>query len=221
MNKTFKLKIFIKFILPTIAIGYFSYYFISIKYKELNDSIAYILTAKSIKSISLYIHNIQIERGLSSGYIEAKDREMYLDKLKKQQIKTDKAYESFYNSIDNLSKSSNKINVILYYKNKERIKSVLEELHKLTSIRERVLGLDIGFDTIISYYTKITTNLIDTINSLSAPFLNFNFNPIDIYRLEKLKDNAGLERAYIFNHLLSDKFDNDEILKIKKLIITQ
>jgi methyl-accepting chemotaxis protein len=95
IKKSFKLKIFLIFAIPSIALLYFSFYFLNIKYKELNESSAFMLSANITKSISSLIHNIQLERGLSGGFIVAENRFKYKHKLLQQQKLTDEAYKNF------------------------------------------------------------------------------------------------------------------------------
>ena len=94
-KKSFKFRIFLIFLLPTLALVYFSFYFISMKYKELNMTSHLVFSSKMTKSISIFVHNFQLERGLSAGYIVATNKKEYKDKLFYQQKLTDKAYSEF------------------------------------------------------------------------------------------------------------------------------
>ncbi len=220
-KKSFKLQIFIIFLLPAIAMVYFSFYFVNTKYDDLKKASSLMFTATMTISISELIHNLQIERGLSSGYLVTEDTENFRKKLFKQYNLTDITYKIFDTHIKNYSSKREGLQLIIYYKNKLKVKSALEKLHKLQILRENVLNKKIDFNEEVSYYSSINSNLIDIIYVLVSVFQNGRSNPADIYRLERIKEILGLERAYIYNYLLSDEKSKEQFEKIKELIITE
>ena len=220
-QKSFKFRIFLIFLLPTIALVYFSFYFISMKYKELNMTSRLLFSSKMTKSISQFVHNIQLERGLSAGYIVTKNSEKYREELLRQQGFTDKAYAKFLVELDYYSSNKEMASQLSFYKNKSKIKNVLKQLHLLRDTRNSILNSSIDFKKEIGYYTNINKNLIGIIRTLSSPFLNYNGNSMDIYKLQRLEENAGLERAYVYSLLLSKSFIKKDSKKIEILIIAQ
>jgi len=209
------------FLLPAVALVYFSFYFISMKYKELNMTSSLLSSSKMTKSISIFIHNIQLERGLSGGYIVAVNKKEYKNKLLKQQKFTDMAYHNFLKYINLYSKNRNKTDEMIFYKNRPKISEILKHLHMLKSIRKAVFNSSVDFEKEIDFYTYINTRLIEIIQTLTSPFSNYNGNSIDIYKLQCLEENAGLERAYVYNLLLSRKQIDAQFDKITDLIRNQ
>lgn len=191
------------------------------KYKELDKTASLLSSSHMTKSISKFIHNLQLERGLSAGYIVAKDKDIYRQKLLEQQKMTDIAYRDFLDYIKSYSKNTNNMDKLVFYKNRADILDVLKHLHQLKSIRNSILKSSISFKEEMSFYTYTNAKLMDIIQVLSSPSYSYNGNSMDIYKLVCLEENAGLERAYIYNALLSRKSSNSETKKILNFIATQ
>ncbi len=220
-KKSFKFRVLLIFLLPAIALVYFSFYFISMKYKELNMTSHLLFSSKMTKSISIFVHNLQLERGLSAGYIVAANKKAYRNKLFHQQKLTDKAYVEFVSKIHFYLNNKKRVNQLSFAKNKPKIKEIFKKLHYLQETRISVLNSSIDFKQEIDYYSYINTRLIEIIRILSSPFSNYNGNSIDIYKLQCLEESAGLERAYIYNLLLSKKSISKESEKVLNLIASQ
>ncbi len=220
-KKSFKFKVFIIFLLPTVALVYFSFYFVSMKFQEMENTSAYMFSAKVTKTISRFIHNLQIERGLSAGYIVSDNKSIYKQKLIEQQKQTDKACKKFLQYIELGSKEKIKINQLTYYKNQQKIKNVLEKLHSIKQIRYEILNSKIDFKNEMNYYNYINNQLIEMINTLTALFYSNLENSSDIYILEKLKESAGEERAYIYSSLLCKKISKMKKNDVIDLIVQQ
>ena len=220
-KKSFKFRVFLIFLLPTVALVYFSFYFVSMKYQELNKTSALLFSSKMTKSISMFIHNIQLERGLNAGYIVALDKKSYKDKLLRQQKLTDETYKKFIEQISVYSKNKKRVDELAYYKNRSKMKEILKQLHRLKHIRNLVLNSSISLKKETAYYSYITTRLIEMIHNLSSPSFSYNGNSIDIYKLQCLEESAGLERAYVYNLLLSRKSAKEESKEIRNLIVRE
>ncbi len=221
LKKSFKFKIFLIFLLPAVALVYFSFYFVSMKYQEMENTSAFMFSAKVTKIISRFIHNLQLERGLSAGYIVSANKDLYRKNLLNQQKLTDKAYKDFLHYVKLSSKDKTKINQITYYKNQQKIKNVLKKLHKLQQVRDSILKSSITFEDEMEYYTYINKQLIEMINTITAIFYNNLENSSDIYILEKLKESAGEERAYIYSSILCKRVCKIKINDIQNLIVEQ
>ncbi len=71
--KSLQTKIILIFSLPAIALIYFSYSLVKSNYIKDKESASYASSAKYTHILSNLIHNIQLERGLSAGYIVSND----------------------------------------------------------------------------------------------------------------------------------------------------
>jgi diguanylate cyclase (GGDEF)-like protein/PAS domain S-box-containing protein len=215
------LKILIIFFIPAIALVYFSFSFVELRYQKIDESSMYKLTAKITDSMSKLVHNIQIERGLSAGYIVAKDTQKYKNQLLSQYKKTDESFKNFLTFLELKSHAKDMIVDKLGYINTPLVKKVLLRLKYKDNIRKNVLNHSITFDKEIEYYTNLNTNLLKSIKSFIILLKKQNNDNNALSKLQELKEYAGLERAYIYHQLLLKKFDDKSFQKIKELQIKQ
>ena len=217
-NLSFKFRVFIIFLVPAIAMLYLTFYFVGIKYDSLNNASSYKLFAEMTKITSSLIHNIQLERGLSTGYIVVKNKKLYKQKLLKQQELSDEAYKRFMQYYDLQKEDKNGINQLILLKNESKIKKFLQKWYFLKEVRDSVLNSSIDFEKTVRYYSYLNSELMKTIYTLTTILVDDDTDPNGIYRLEELKEYAGLERAYIYNQLLSKNITDTKLLEIKSLI---
>ena len=215
---SFKVRVFVIFFIPAIAMIYLTFSFVNIKYNELQNASSYKFFSEMTKVTSNFVHSLQIERGLSVGYIVLKRKDAYKKKLLEQQEITDKAYQNFMHYYDLEKEDSNKINQLVLFKNETKIKKILQKLYYLQEIRNSVIDKSIDFTKIMQYYSSINDRLMQIIYTLTTSISENDTDPNGIYRLEELKEYTGLERAYIYNQLLSNKPNNKKLLQIKSLI---
>ena len=220
-NLSLTFKIIIIFLIPAIAITYFSFYFIESKYSDLHESLKYKLSANITNSLSLLTHAIQLERGLSAGYIVAPNNKNLKISLQSQYKSTDKAYQELLEYIALHSEAKESIVKEIGYKNKPYIKKVIYEFSSINEVRERILNSTMIFEDEIKYYSKITRYLLDSMESLIIILKKQSNDDIALSKLQNLKEDAGLERAYIYNHLLANKLKNENIETIKNLQYSQ
>ena len=216
------IKILIIFFIPTVALLYFSFSFVELRYKKIDESSMYKLTANIADTMSKLVHNIQIERGLSAGYIVAKNSSEYKNKLLTQYKLTDKAYKDFLTFIELKSKAKDMIVQKIGYINTPIIKQVLIDLNHIDEIRKSILDLSITFNQEINYYTKINKNLLKSIKSFIIVLKKQNNDNNALSKLQELKECAGLERAYVYHQLLSEEGYKDKYTnKVIELQINQ
>ena len=205
-KKSFGFQIILIFLIPALVMLYFAYYFIAAKYETLKASELYIYASKNVQAISRLIHNIQLERGMSAGYLVLEneyDKKRLKKKLLSQQQMSDASYRMFTAYIDDKSEMKQKLDDLLQYKNKKFERNVIRLFYDISQIRNAVLSHRISFEEEIGYYSKINRNLLNLVYVLLTHFDKNYGNLMDIYRLEELKEIEGLERAYVYNYLLS------------------
>ncbi len=219
MNKitlNIKSKLFIIFIIPTIALLVQITLSVSEKYSVLNESnILKDALELSIKITSL-VHETQKERGATAGFLSSRGTK-FSDTLSNQKSSTNMKRQELQNKIskidlDKLPKHFTK-----------NMQSVLLRLDEINSIRSRVIALEISKKDAISYYTNINGSFIDTIAVLANEsqqkdivkmlnaYVNFLYS----------KERAGIERAVgagVFAH--SNATISDRI-KVNSLISEQ
>ncbi len=218
MNKnSLKLKIFLIFSIPIIAIIYFSYTSVKHQYKQLNESSAFKLSANITQALSNLIYNIQIERGLGAGYIVTTTDNSHKEQLKEQYAQTDNALKELEAIISLKSNNKKILNHIICDRTRPLIHSTIKEIKSISSLRERVLDSSITFKEEIQYYSSINEKLILSIKMINNVFNKLQQDAQVIVLLEKLKEYAGVERAYIYNQLLSHHYDINYIERLKEL----
>lgn len=219
-KKNFGSQVILIFLIPAVIMLYFAYYFISEKYKALQAGKLYTYASNNVQNFSRFIHNIQLERGMSAGYLVLQGNDEKLkNKLLKQQEKSDVAYKTFVSFVDSKSEMKKELEKLLHFKNKKLEKEVVRLYYDIPSIRREVLSRSISFTKEIEYYSLINKNLLNLMYMLLSHFEKSYGNLMDIYKLEELKEIEGLQRAYIYNYLLSG---NKKLLgRIRELLVEE
>ncbi len=210
-----KYKIAIIFIIPALGMLFFSSKYVNKKYNILQHVEKLSKTIIFIQDSSKLIHELQKERGLSSGYL-GEDYLKFADALKKQRPVTDKAYSKFLDSLSSNTLDTDKIFMT-------KIKKSLLELEKLSDCREHVDSRDTTFYKEVHFFSSTIEKLISTI-----PHLNDNFSSVEIsnsmealFNLINMKEYAGIERAFLSNIFSQNIISNEQASDIRKLIIKQ
>ncbi len=211
------IKIIIIFLIPAITLLYFSWYFTNTKYDNLNESLKNQLVANMTEQFSKLIHNLQKERGLSSGYIITENKEFLKDKLLQQYIQTDKAYTKVLELINLETKEKNLILKEIGIKRQPLIKKVVYDFNQIQDTRTKVLNSSINFNDEINYYSEINSKIIKIIEIFSVLLKHQNNDAIIISKIQNLKENAGLERAFVYFYLLGDNEDKYIIKNILQI----
>jgi len=195
MNKySFKSKIYFIFAIPVIAILFFAYISINNEYLKLQDAHLVNKSSQITKTLIKLIQNIQIERGLSAGYIVIKNKKLYKKNLLQHYKKTNIIYDIFLNIISNSQINSDTKVVKI-------IDKVKDKFNKITLIREKVLNSNITFKDEIKYYSDINKNIIFLIKLINKININYNIEIDALIQIESIKELAGLQRANIYYQL--------------------
>ncbi|MCK4875420.1 MAG: nitrate- and nitrite sensing domain-containing protein, partial [Sulfurimonas sp.] len=180
-----------------MALLYFSIASVLNEYKKLQESNIIKDSAHITRGLSNLIYNIQIERGLGSGYIVATSKSKYKEQLLKQYKKSDDSYKYL---IDELKDHSNKK---IKHKSHSVIQDTIDELNKINDTREAVKNSNINFNNLVKYYAHINAKLILAIKLFNSVHDKSNIDTLAIIKLETLKEYTGLERAYIYNRFIN------------------
>ena len=157
--KSLQIKIILIFSLPALTLIYFSYSLVDSSYIKYQESASWASNAKHAYNLSKLVHHIQLERGLSAGYIVSKD-ETIKHNLEKQYKMTDKAYKDLIN-----------------FSNEHR--KFTEKFHKLNTIRNEVLNAKLTFFDEMKYYNELNKELLHTISILRAPLKTLTFSELN------------------------------------------
>ncbi len=210
-----KYKIAIIFLIPALGMLFFSSKYVNNKYNVLLQVEKLSGTIAFIQDSSKLIHELQKERGLSSGYL-GDDYLKFHDALKKQRLSTDKTRSKFLSSLSNNVLERDKAFT-------SRIKKSLSQLEKLSVCRKRVNDRNVTFYKEIQYFSHTVQTLI-----ASIPHVNDNYSSIEIsnsmeslLNLISMKEYAGIERAFLSNVFSQRVVSPEQLNDIRKLIIKQ
>ena len=217
--KSLQFKILVIFMIPVSVLIYFSYFLVNSKYQEFQKSSLDSLSAQITYSSIDLVHNIQLERGLSAGYIVSKNIKRK-KVLNEQYKKTDASYTHLLSYINGNSQETKAFYTILGQNNKEYVTKIVDKFHFINSIRKKVFDSDITFQNEIDYYTDINEKLFDIISILMG-YNSGNQNNYALVQLQQRKEMLGLIRAHIYNQLLSNYNNEEIIIKTRDLEISQ
>ena len=163
--------------------------------------------AEQIKSIADYmvvanqvVHQLQKERGTSSGYV-ASDGNRMKDIMKKQRLLTDKYYAVMDNDTKTLDMAK------LGYKFARRANASSRNLWKLPSLREKVTSLSIENYESNELYTEMINDILGTFQEASIIIKNsqLSFPFTACVNLIMAIEMAGKERAIMIGFTAEDK----------------
>lgn len=184
-----KVKIFILITLPLIAMSILMMIMLYESYQTLkSDRQLQVQIAVSTK-LSLLVHELQKERGLSAGFLSSKGAN-FKNELRQQRGLTDIALANFTTSVETSKLSP---------RHRELLNAGFNELQSLNATRQKAdsLASNPQIAPIIGYYTKTIASLLHTIvestklvnesqiTRLMFGYMNFLY----------AKESAGLERA--------------------------
>jgi diguanylate cyclase (GGDEF)-like protein/PAS domain S-box-containing protein len=212
-----RIKILIIFLIPAIALIYFSTSFVQTKYQKLNESSMYKLAAETTEDLSILIHNIQIERGLSFGYLVSTGKNKSAEPIVERQQKVDSAYEILMQFVDLDTRAKDSILTIIGTEYKPIISMFISQYGEISRIRGKILNGEMSAQESLDYYTQLNQKLLKLITLFILPLQRQNGRNCAIPELQNLKESAGLERAYIYHELLSSNHHIISIDTIKEL----
>lgn len=210
--KSYKAKLLIIFIVPTFAFLYFSYLYIQKEYRFQEKILRYKYSIEFIANVSALVHTLQIEGGLSAGYIVSK-KESIKKRLLSQYRQSDKSYSTLLN----ISKENYFVHNISSM-DQNILSKAIQKLQDLKSIRKSVNEGSIDFEKEINYYTRINNTLILLVKNINSGFISFHHDSNTIDYFLKLQEYAGLQRAYTYNLLLSQKSNNKILWKMQESV---
>lgn len=192
---TIKQKLFLLSVLPTITILLFSINHAVDKYNSYQNHDLLISSSTLMNHIANVLHELQLERGLSSSNIKnIDDGNLYFTKmLLTQHAQTDKAIESYKTFIKNLNEKRLKI------ANQEIINSVDILLKSIVYIRDSITNNEMTHENSFTYFSYTNGQLLELVESIKF-YSNDEMIQTRIMAFKKnllLQEISGQERALI------------------------
>ncbi|NDJ27080.1 hypothetical protein GW575_03800 [Campylobacter sp. MIT 19-121] len=210
-------KMFFIVLIPTLALIAISLLLINERYTQLQQ--ARLLQTEIFISdkISSLIHELQKERGSTSGFIGSNGGENFKAILQNQRVLSDKSAKELTTLLNSVNMNDFSITL------QEDFKKILTYLQELASMRERIDKLDIKVNEALSFYTNgIETNIqaiVEVANSSTDHDLTKSL--IAYVNFINLKEVAGQERAVLSNTFGANKFNEGIYSKFLALVSAQ
>ena len=166
--------------------------------------------------ISLVIHELQKERGSSSGYLGSKSEDFKKILLNQRQL-SDK-------EINKLNENLSKFEIDAYpVELRDSIKDTINALNNIQSIRRGVDNFSVKVGDVLGYYTNTISKLINNIVVISNISNNYKIirSLTAFVSFINAKENAGQERAVLSNTFSADKFGDGIYNKFIALVVAQ
>lgn len=187
---------------PVLGIVVFSFISISqaLKTVKQSESVTEIIKLTFINNA--LVHEIQKERGMSNVFFYSKGQR-FSNELLTQRKASDLVFFQRENYLDKLEESQ--------HQGDEQVE--LKGIESLAEVRANVDKFSTTSASIISYYSKLNTQLINTIFSATALSQNANINNLlhAYYNLVISKEFAGIERALLADISSVDGFSQAKI----------
>ncbi len=191
MNTT-KTNIFIPIAILLIIFSILTINIVNIKYQKNKELHTFANKIDTLTIISKLLHELQIERGLSSGYIASKGM-IFGKKVKIQREQTKKEIAKFRKILNDKS-----------FNSAQNIKELLSQIEKIENDIEK---LNISSDKVIKYYSSLNAVLIQSIFDVAkqATLIQVRKQIMYYFNFLKLKEYVGIQRAVGTVILLQDK----------------
>jgi len=141
-------------------------------------------------NINELIHNLQIERGLSSGYLTSTENK-FKDSLQEQRKTVDNATKKFTDKIKTIH--INNMTII-----EPHIKALKTDILSLHNLRKQINDKTISQTKTIDTYSKIIENVLSITPKIASLNLDREISSsiATLSSIQHLKESLGLERAY-------------------------
>lgn len=215
-NVKMKQKLILLLIIPIAGLIYFSAGGALDKLRvlsEMNKTRAISQTAITISSL---VHELQVERGMSSLYLGSKGTK-FSKELQAQTLETDKRIVDFKKFSDSKEPEG--------YGDEFRaaLTSLLKDIALLREKRNAVGALSLSVDKEVEYYTNLNASLIDLISILSLSSTNSTITnqTLTYVNILQEQEKAGVERAILSNTFAGDRFTSGMFNKLTAVLAAQ
>jgi signal transduction histidine kinase/CheY-like chemotaxis protein len=209
-NFSIKSKLLLSMLFPILGMIYFAFVNINDRYhKSESSENIYNIATLNIK-ISSVVHELQKERGNSSGFLSSKGKKFSYE-LNEQKKITDIEINKLMQHL-------------LSFNSDNDIKNeIAKEMAKLNTIRSQTTLLSLEAEDLIKEYTDINSFLLDFIYITSKDTDNNEITEIILTysNFLFLKERTGIERALVTNMLIDNKDYSINRLKLSNLIVLQ
>lgn len=188
--------------IPVIVLISFSSLLVAQKQKVVKEMGMVDNASDFIAVASALVHELQRERGYSSGFIGSGGKK-FGGELAQQRLDTDKRVAEFLNAVAGF-----KENHEYYDRMQGDINLALSELRRIQERRAAIDSLSISFMGVLEYYSELNSTLLN--NVIIMPELvsdrEITSEYLTTYYSERMKENNGMERALLTYVFSTDRF---------------
>ncbi len=215
-NLPLKIKITLIILLPMCGYLVSSGLNIFSNYGQFTSARDVITMVEFDQQISLLVHELQSERGASSGFLGSKGQK-FGDVLNKQHSETDQKALTFHKAAAILQKKA--IGATLT----EQIQRVDLLLNELANTRRMVLSQQMETKEAISYYRSLIKALLDAVSTTSQLSDNARITSqlFAYVNFLQCKERAGIERATLSAVFSKGAFVPDTYNRFQQLLAAQ
>lgn len=208
-NLKFRTKLILIFFIPMLGLIMFSGSALIRNFNELREMNMLLSETEISIHIGNLIHQLQIERELSNGFIISKGQN-FRTELQRQREVTDTCFRVIKET--GIENSKN-----------DEMRAVVGEMYNLSVKRDAVTALTITSGESLTFYSDIINKLISNISAISSETNNSSLvKALSAYtNFITSKENAGIERALLTGVLTNNTFKEDELIKYVNLIAAQ
>ena len=202
---------------PIVTLLLFSASFINEKYITLKKSKLELINLAIVKKSSSLIHELQVERGLTSAYLQEFTSDYFHLELVLQREKTDIKMQKFIEILHKTDKKSLSLLSLTYMKDIEILLKNIENIRLLIDAKTLPHA-----DSFI-FYTFINNQMIAILNSfkIHTSSKQTNIHISILQAIIQLEEFAGQERALVATISYSNSFEEAEIRELHNLMTSQ
>lgn len=215
-NLSIRIKMLIFVLVPVIALICFSGVLLKERYAVYKDAELLEKGVLLSTKISLVIHELQKERGNSSGFLGSKGAS-FGDALKAQRKLSDEKIQELSQYLENFKLNSYPQEV------QDALKNFLSQLALISSMRQKIDSLNIPIGEVLGYYTGTIANSLNVIIEITNASQNNQITRSLVAYISFLnaKESAGQERAVLSNTFSAKRFAEGIYERFIALVVSQ
>lgn len=203
--------------IPLILVVFLSYMLLSDVYRnKSNATDIHDLMELAIVNSEL-VHELQKERGLTSGYLGSNGKSEFLTKLLAQREQTNLQKNKKLKLNQTLISLIKKVHLLPIKQDN------VEALEQIQTIRKKVDQQDITLQEALAFYNNLNGSLLKIIFKISeianAPALKQQ--SLAYYNFTQAKERAGIERAVMSNVFAVNHFNIESYTQYVRLVLLQ
>jgi len=209
------------FIVLGLVAGSLFYYYIHAKYEETQDVSTQVYAAEFGMKLVTAIHAVQDERSILAEYLSKPLQTMLRSSFREKQQRTDNALQDLRPLLDADTDAGRRLAEKMSAYSPPRIRRLMQQIDQLEHVRHMATAHQSDFETMVKYYRGLVQELNDLYYGLLWSTQSRYAYLMDVYRIEKIKEYAELEKIYVYRQLVSHHYFLKDVSRIRQWIELQ